>query len=39
VQNLAPVGFAESSGLLDSLLLAVDAIGKRAALRKLGRGE
>jgi hypothetical protein len=39
VQNLAPADYSEGSELMRSLLSAVDSIGKRIALRKLGRGE
>lgn len=39
VQNLAPADYSEGSELMRSLLLAVDSVGKRIALRKLGRGE
>jgi trehalose-6-phosphatase len=39
VQNLAPADYSEGSELMQSLLLSVESIGKRIALRKLGRGE
>ena len=39
VQNLAPADYDEDSELMQSLLLAVESIGKLIALRKRGRGE
>jgi hypothetical protein len=39
VENLAPNNYEEESELLQSILLAVESIAKRIALRKLGRGE
>lgn len=39
VENLAEADYGEDSELLRSLRLAVECIGKRIALRKLGRGE
>ena len=39
VENVAPSSYAEGSELLESLLLAVDAITSRIALRRLSRGE
>ena len=39
VQNLAPADYSEDSELMQSLLLSVESIAKRIALRKLGRGE
>ncbi|MGE0223022.1 MAG: hypothetical protein AB7S57_07155, partial [Acetobacteraceae bacterium] len=39
VQNLAPVDFRTESELMRSLTLAVESIGKRVALRKLGAGQ
>lgn len=39
VENLAPADYSEGSELLRSLILAVETICKRIALRKLARGE
>lgn len=39
VENLTPNSYEEGSELLNSILLAVESIAKRVALRKLGRGE
>jgi len=39
VENLAPNTYDEDSELLQSILLAVESITKRVALRQLGRGE
>lgn len=39
VENLAPNNYEEGSELLESILLAVDSITKRIALRKLGYGQ
>lgn len=39
VQNLARADFSEDSELLRSLTLAVEAVAKLVALRRLGRGE
>lgn len=39
VQNLAPADYSEDSELMQSLFRAVESIGKRIALRKMGRGE
>ena len=39
VQNLAPADYRDDSELIQSLLLAVESVGKQIALRKLGRGE
>lgn len=39
VENLAEADYSEGSELMRSLQLAVECIGKRIELRKLGRGE
>ncbi len=39
VENLTPNNYEEGSELLESILLSVESISKRVALRKLGRGE
>lgn len=39
VQNLVPADYAEGSELMRSLMLAVEGICKRIALRRLGAGE
>lgn len=39
VENLAPADYSEGSELLQSLLLSVESISKRIALRRLARGE
>lgn len=39
VENLTPNSYEEGSELLSSILLAVESIAKRIALRKLGRDE
>lgn len=39
VQNLAPPGYTDGDELLQSILLAVESIAKRIALRKLGAGQ
>lgn len=39
VANLAPPDFTAGSEMEESLVLSVEAIGKRVALRRLGRSE